>query len=631
MTDDSPPRRRRPALAAALLLVLAGQAAAALDLFGGAAGLTDARPVISGRHPLHFYHAVLGAGTFRDRFTTSCYDPAFQAGYPKTPVFDGGCRPAEAALVLARVGGQARHAPAAYKLWLFALCLLAPLAFAAAAWGAGLPGEVGVVAAVGGGFVWWSGPVQALFHAGAADVLLAGLVAVPAVTGLARYSAAPEPGVWCLLALLSLVGWYAQPLVWLGLLPVSLGHYFVVAPRHGLAWHLGRLGVALAGLVPNLGWLAQWARFWWLRAPASAADDVATWPTLQAVLGDWWDYPALLGPGPLAWVVGVAGGLGLVRMVRSDHRQAAGLVAGGVLLALAVGRVERAMPALHQPGADLGGTLAVAWLVLPAAYLVALGGRAAATAVPPLKFWLVGGVAALPLLAVGLNLAGPQPLLVGLGDERERIVEAVLRHTTPDARILWEEPPPDVPGWNWSALLPLLTDRAFLGGLDGGAGVEHGHCGQCADRLNGGALKDWTPADRQRFVARYNVGWVVARSPAATAWWLADPAARESARLPEGPAGGTATLIRLDRTPSYFLTGRGTVERADRTKIVLANVTPDADGEVTLSFHHQPSLRIAPSSVTQCGGTKDLFDPIPMLKLRVPGPTTRIVIAWDDP
>src|SRR5258708_2987561 len=57
--------------------------------------LCDDQPVISGRHALHFYHGMLGAESLRERGRLSCYDPAFQAGYPKTPIFDSGSRPAE--------------------------------------------------------------------------------------------------------------------------------------------------------------------------------------------------------------------------------------------------------------------------------------------------------------------------------------------------------------------------------------------------------------------------------------------------------------------------------------------------------------------------------------------------------
>ena len=52
---------------------------------------------------------VLGAEAFAERSTPCCYDPAFQAGYPKTPVFDSGSRPAELFLFLA----GARYSPAA--------------------------------------------------------------------------------------------------------------------------------------------------------------------------------------------------------------------------------------------------------------------------------------------------------------------------------------------------------------------------------------------------------------------------------------------------------------------------------------------------------------------------------------
>src|SRR6184192_2136621 len=84
--------------------------------------LCDDQPVVSGRHALHFYHGMLGAQSLRERGRLSCYDPAFQAGYPKTPVFDSGSRPAELFLVAAGGG----YHPAAYKIGLAICCCLVP-------------------------------------------------------------------------------------------------------------------------------------------------------------------------------------------------------------------------------------------------------------------------------------------------------------------------------------------------------------------------------------------------------------------------------------------------------------------------------------------------------------------------
>src|SRR6516225_7247522 len=63
--------------------------------------LVNNQPILSGRHPLHLYHGILGADSLRERGRLSCYDPAFQAGYPKTPIFDAGSRPAELFLSVA--------------------------------------------------------------------------------------------------------------------------------------------------------------------------------------------------------------------------------------------------------------------------------------------------------------------------------------------------------------------------------------------------------------------------------------------------------------------------------------------------------------------------------------------------
>src|SRR5262245_9345111 len=98
-----------------LLGLWAWQAWLTLGLFGARQPwqrLLDDAPVMSGRHPLHLYHGHLGARSFLDNGRLTCYDPAFQAGYPKTPVFDSGSRPAELFLALAGGGYQ----PAAYKV-----------------------------------------------------------------------------------------------------------------------------------------------------------------------------------------------------------------------------------------------------------------------------------------------------------------------------------------------------------------------------------------------------------------------------------------------------------------------------------------------------------------------------------
>ena len=41
---------------------------------------------------------------------------------------------------------------------------------------------------------------------------------------------------WCVLAGTAVVGWYAHPVVWLGLAPVVAVYYLALAPRHGPAF-----------------------------------------------------------------------------------------------------------------------------------------------------------------------------------------------------------------------------------------------------------------------------------------------------------------------------------------------------------------------------------------------------------
>ncbi|MBL8868083.1 MAG: hypothetical protein KF873_04715 [Gemmataceae bacterium] len=634
--EEPPGFREKPIWLLAIVALAIGQAGLAYQLFGGPVGLRDDRPVVAGRHPLHFYHGMLGADTLRQRAGTSCYDPNFQAGYPKTPVFDGGCRPVELLLALF----PADAGPRAYKLGLFWGCILVPFVFALAARGAGLTVAGSTLAAALGCAVWWSPTVRDLLDDGHLDFLIAGLASVCFVAWLARYQRDPGLTAWCVVAFASLVGWFGHPVVWIGLAPIVGLYYLAAAPRHGLAWHLGLFGTILFGLLPNLNWLWDWSKFWWLRQPS--VDDIAPLPTWGAVVDSWAGHAKLLGPAPFGWPLVAVGFLGCVRWLREGRRGVAALFLLTASFAFFIARLGTVWSPLSNGEADRAAALVVALATIPAAGWFAAWGRKskietalALGAVGAVLAFGWGGPAVDPARKP-LNLR-IEPLALGLSADQQELVRGLGERTTPAARILMEETPTGEAGWNWTALLPWLTQRAYLGGLDPDAKFEHAFCRLRGDTLNGRRLVDWTDAELEEFARRYNVGWVVARSPAARDRWQRVTFAREVARYKDG---GDVRLFELDRPRSFVLVGSANWDHADRRKIVLTDVVPvdapNPDGGpvpvkvVGLSLHYQAGLRAGPG-VISIERDPDPYDPIPMLRLRVTGPLSRVVISWENP
>src|SRR5262245_47835343 len=78
--------------AARLLLLLAWQGWLTLGLFGDGypwLHLRDEEPIISGAHPQHLHFGGIGARALRETGRFCAYDPEFQGGYLKTPIFNG--------------------------------------------------------------------------------------------------------------------------------------------------------------------------------------------------------------------------------------------------------------------------------------------------------------------------------------------------------------------------------------------------------------------------------------------------------------------------------------------------------------------------------------------------------------
>jgi hypothetical protein len=613
-----------------LLGLVAWQAHWTLGLFGVEDAwprLLDDQPILSGRHPLHLYHGYLGAQALRERGTPSCYDPAFQAGYPKTPVFDSGSRPAE--LFLSLAGGAYR--PAAYKVGLAVCCVAVPLFLAAAAHAAGLGGGGACLATAFGLLVWWGRPCRLLLEAGDLDLLLAGLAAVAEAGFLVHFHRAPGVGGWLLLAGTSLLGWFAHPPLFAGLLPLLLIYYVSVGARHRLGWHLALLAGLLVGVPGNLFWLTDWVTYWWIRAPLELTEPLLPHRTFHT----FWASPLWGDAADRALALGLLGlaPVGALVWNRCRQRPAARL--------LGLGALEFLTLALAGVAWEPLGKIGTAWLLVPALWFAALpaahavvqgfclagrltGGRWRGAALAAAVLGLAAVAAVDTVLPLATRGAAPEPLTIGMGGEREGLLGRLVEYTTPEARILWEDNPEPREAPRWTALLPLCTGRAFLGGLDADSCIEHSFASLTADALAGRPLADWADVELEEFSRRYNVGWVACASPAVVARFRAWPGARLVAELPGKPP---RSLFELPAR-SFVLKGRARLVEADARRITLTDVVPE-DGKVVLSLHYEAGLRVAPGRV-QLARDPDARDPIPFVRLLLPGPVARLTLTWED-
>lgn len=612
--------RQRPAWLAVIAVLLIGQGWLTLRLFTpdlDLGRLVSDEPIVSGRHPLHFYHGMIAARTWEERGTSSCFDPTYQAGYPKTPVFDGGSRPAEFFQLL---GGTR---PASYKIGIVICCLLAPLLFCGMGRGIGLTPAASCVGALLGCVLWWSPPCLSLIIDGDIDLLLGGLCTLMHLTWFVRFERLPGIDSWCVMTLFATLGWYTQPLLIVASLPFLLLYYLWVAARQGPIWHLAVVSEIFVAFGVNYGWLNDWARNLWLYLPCGGAlpPSAPFWPTMKQQ----WSH--LLPPSAIHIGIGAVGLIGLLAMLKCN-RAASWLLGASTLQYVLTGAAGKFWPVLTEFGTDKLLFFASWFLVLPAALVLtsiashmsnASGWR------PAGFFWLVVGLSG---LAWSMDMPRrwlSQPgLEIGLNEERAALVKTLVDRTTPDARILWEDRGGG--GQGWSALIGVFTERSFLGGLDPDGRVEHMYARLSNGKLGGKPVADWDDARLRRFIERYNVGWIVCWTPESIQRFRALPEAKAIADVKDGDAG---VLFALDRKRTFFLKGRGKWVQADWQRIALADVVP-VDGEIVLSMHYQSKMRVAPFYV-QFERELDLDDPIPLIRLRVPGPIARLSIVWDNP
>jgi hypothetical protein len=632
--DDAPatsvrPHRRLWPWPLLWLALLGWQFWLALALFGADpfARIADDCFPVNGAHPQHLYLGAIGARSLVERGYSTAYDPAFQVGYLKTPIFNGS-RIAELALLC----GGGTYQPSAYKIGLMAMCMLVPVLLLIACRTAGLDHPTIVLATALGQLIWWGPLGRSTLEAGDSEFLLASLAGLAHVGCLIAFHRRPGAAPWLGLLLTGCLGWFLQPLLFPMALPLLLGYYLSVGVKHEfLTWHTAFWLAEQGAVLVNLPWLADWIGYWWLRLPLpSAANVILPHRTLANV----WNAPLWGGPADrlMIGVVMLSALAGVIVLNQTRQRPAARLLGMGAAGALILSLLGIAWEPLGQLGTMTLLAPALWFATLPAAHawvwfagtLWGLGKLGRLTLV------LLGSLAVLGVASVkndavllGDRCVLAEPLTFGLNPERQELIDRLVKSTSADARVLWENRVTSRTDSRWAAMLPLLTGRSFVGGLDPEATIEPSSIALANLELEHKPISTWSDPQLDDYCRRYNIGWVVCFSPPVVQRFCQWSAVEKVAAVQDD---GDGWLLRVKRPHNFALKGKAQLVDADSRYITLKDVEPEND-VVVLSLHYQTGMRASPARV-QIEPEQSGDDPIGFVRLRLADRAACVTITW---
>lgn len=481
---------------------------------------------------------------------------------------------------------------------------------------------------------WWSPVARDVDRQGNAVWLYGGLLLALCHALLVRYHQGPSLLTWACWTGAGTLLVLIQPIYVILAIPFFLGYTMRVGPRHAWIWQVGLITGALFPLLIHMDWLQDWVRYWWIRRAASLEinQSGAAW------LDDW---RQLVRPGepttvfPLALILFLffAGWVQLhIGGARALGRSFGGAVFG-LLAWVGIGFLWEPARRLETEGMFFG---AVWFALYPAArgLLSVITGRWTEVDRAKAGPCLVKAIPGCFVVALVLGMAGPElwsPLWrmqkpdadnLAMQARQKTVLEGLSRLPQNGARILWEEAtsPGRENSEGHSPLLPLLTGRSFMGGLESSGLIEHLGSGLVDGRLAGNPIEDISDRELSGYFTAFNIGWVVCTSEVAEKRFSSHPNV-----VREGKIGDRA-LFRIDRTPSFVLRGQADLISATPDGIVLGNLRPD-DGQVVLSFHFHSHWEAIPSRIG-VEREMDSRDPIPLVRLALDGPVSRVVLRY---
>ncbi len=616
----------------AILLVsaVAAHLVRAIHLLGGPAAVLSDQPVLSGDYGLHAYYCLITRSQ-PARGSLFGYDPYFMAGYPHTVVFPT----STVYFQLLTAVVPEKYVWPAIKIGILLGAVLPlvtlPLVtrYCTRSWRAALVALLLMLS------VYWAAQPEVFLRTGLASWLVSCALAVPAV---AAWSVAVTTDARFRAAVVAL-------------LAVALAIAAIYC--HLLQALTLALSFATVGL---LTLPMRWRRVVGLGVAVGGAVALATYPLWRSVpdLWSWVDRPGvffvsaqpvrelvnLLLTGPHhQWLVLWLALVGLFVDGGQSRPTKAMSIAGGILLGFAL--LGGLFPASRQLQ-PLRFQTAGLWLLTPGAAAAASWiYRALADsyrASHHRAVAVVGALLFLRLLTPGLvSVAHPRaPLSLPLTRSQRELVAWLREHTTPDHRILFEDvsskdvtpelaaairtgPDPDALRYRISPLLPLLTNRSYIGGLYYPCYLRHAYAKFGNGRLFGRPL--WSEEgpgmsvrEAQELLERYNIAWVVTWSPASRRFFdtlssVAKPAFR---------AGPYRVYELRNADYDYCLDGKATVQ-VGWNKVELSRIRPGSDGRLVLKFHWVPGLTVADDGKGAAARVEPWSDgraPVPFVAIR---------------
>ncbi|HUP08285.1 MAG TPA: hypothetical protein VMU47_14100 [Caldimonas sp.] len=552
------------------------------------------------------------------------YDPFFAAGYLGGVTFNASAKvPALAACIVDNPDAVA----AIYKVFSFAMAVLAPAAFAAAAVWLGLPRRATACAAVFGLLLWWTGPMR-WYHT-------AGLVSYVAVAyGVIAFAAAytcvchrlTAPGVLGL-ALGALFGTLLHPLFAVAALLVCAPIVLLDVRGHGGWRRVAGVSVAVVAAVLVVDGP-------WLYASLHGPNFATVEQPYQRLVDPWLFVHEALGRAQtasagsrlyLALLVGAGAALWLSS--GPLRRSFASLWMASALLMLwaSFGGLSKPIAAL-QPNRFS----ALAWLVLA---LPASGGTCMLLEQVRMRqaAWRRAAIAAGAIAIAALSLlfvreaaieiftqrpgryAVAPPEVKGEGALSNALVAWLRANTDPSARVFLETSLARIHDRaHMAGIYALQTQREFIGGpypfTDFASAWDGVAFGQPLQRRS--------PGELARYLDLYNVRWMLCHTSACRAAMEALPDTRPVAVI------DTVTAYERRQQPGYFALGMGEVLARCVNRV---EVSVQGAGPAVLKYHWVPGLVSDPPLTIE--PLQVLDDPRPLIRIEHPVPRFAIGVG----